>query len=1030
MNRISIVALLCLGLACSIGIQARDARTLITAGQKLAAKRSEMIQGTMVNVDRELMNSVAVNRDAELTVTLPVDGTNETVTLHRHDVLPLTSPVVIVTARGPERFSTRNIAVYRGSLPGQPLSLISLVVTPTTITGVIDAKGRRTLIGPSRTTKGEFVAATIDSRDATSKDFCHTADLDVPSHVLNAMNESIGKSMERVQANDTLVVEVAVEADYQVFTGMNSSVETATAYIAQLFSVASQVYERDLQTKLVLSYVRVWSVANDPYSDQAMVFSLIDPFKAYYRANMDTVKRDIAVLLTMRGPSGGIAGSIGGLCTPSGSFAVCDLDGQVQQLPTYSWDAMVVTHEIGHVCGGLHTQSCLWPGGPLDSCIASEDGQCVPWEETHPAVGTIMSYCHQTGTPTLFFHPRHKVVLRSNIEASSCVGARSVPMTNVLRGRLLHATTRQPISGVTLEIAGSNEDMMMRQPEPVGNRTSITDADGRFQFDGLGNGLMDVIIPGNYMVVPSSWLTLVNAYHISISEPLTEVEVLVSNAQSVTFDLDVDSTTTALKFILVNEDLPGFYVSLDLPKFVIDRLPLTQSLPPGQYTLLPFAIGRKFEPEQLTFTIHADRPADTVRMKVTKPSTSSALMQVAALSLFEDEQGIRSLSPNEPGRLLDYNSRALVNNVTSGPGSAFYKAGLSASKYFTIVPDLDTTQFVQASADPFLYSNPMMDGVVKRSRTFPLVARPYTFSSFASTWTPIAGGTVISDSGSSLFERIAVPIPFEFGGTTIDSLWVSPTGKVSAGISAFYDVEVNSTPRSDMILCPLSSWAYPRNDSIQGAVLVETRGTAPERTFVIEWRNLGQELYDTAMYYDGVMSFQLHLHETTGTIDFVYGPMEVPKDSPMEANIGIRGKDNLDFHRVQFTVGGVQGWSKVNTRTSAPLAAFALSAERKPEPGQTYRFSKPTTSVEEADHQGPLLVTPNPAADVVSVQWPVDLRVSTISVVDILGAIVAQIDVTSGATSARVDVTTLAAGSYWIIARGQATFTAPFTVTR
>lgn len=1003
---------------------------LITAGQKLASKRSELVQGATVNVDRELMNSIAVNRDAELTVSLPVDGKDETITLYRHDVLPLTSPVVVVTARGSERFSTRNIAVYRGSLPGQPLSLVSLVVTPNTVTGVIDAKGRRTMIGPSRTERETFVVATVNSRDATSKQFCHTSDLDVPTRVLEAMNESIGKTMERVQANDTLVLEVAVEADYQVFTGMNSSVETATAYIAQLFSVASQVYERDLQTKLVLSYVRVWSVANDPYSDQAMVFSLIDPFKAYYRANMDTVKRDIAVLLTMRGPAGGIAGSIGGLCTPSGSFAVCDLDGQVKEFPTYSWDAMVVTHEIGHVCGGLHTQSCLWPGGPLDSCIASEDGQCVSWDETHPAVGTIMSYCHQTGTPTLFFHPRHKVVLRSNIEASSCVGARSVPMTNVLRGRLLHATTRQPISGVTLEIAGSNEDMMMRQPEPVGNRTSITDADGRFQFDGLGNGLMDVIVPGNYMVVPSSWLTLVNAYHISISEPLTEVEVLVSNAQPVTFDLDVDSTTTALKFILVNEDLPGFYVSLDLTKFVIDRLPLTQSLPPGQYTLLPFAVGRKFEPEQLTFTIPADRPADTIRMKVTKPSTPSTLMQVAALSLFEDEQGVRSLSPNEPGRLLDYNSRVLVSAVTSGPGSAFYKTGLSASRYFTIVPDLDTTQFVQASADPFLYSIPMMDGVVKRNRSFPLTARPYTFSSFASTWTPITGGAVIIDSGSTIAERISVPIPFTFGGGTIDSLWVSPSGKVTAGLNAPYDVEVNSTPRADMILCPLSSYAYPRYDSVQGAVLVETRGTAPERTFVIEWRNLGQELYDTALYYDGVMNFQLHLHETTGTIDFVYGPMEVPKESPMEANIGIRGKDNLDFHRVQFSVGGVQGWSKVNTRTSTPLASFVLSAERTPEPGQTYRFSKPITSVEEARSQSPLLVTPNPTSDVVVVQWPAELHMNTLAVVDILGATIAHVDVSPDATTMRVDAKTLAAGTYWIIARGKATYTTSFTVTR
>ncbi|MCX6140557.1 MAG: M12 family metallo-peptidase [Candidatus Kapabacteria bacterium] len=1013
------------------GVQARDARNLITKGATLSKKVYEGVQASSLNIDTDLMRSIAVNRDRTITVDLPVDGKVLTLDLIRHDVLPFTTPVTVMTDRGPELYSTRNIAVYRGTIPGVTNSIVSLVVTPTTVVGMIDAGGRRTVIGPDRENTDAFAVATINSSDATSKLPCQTPDDAISQRVLDIMREAYAKPHESVQANDTLLMQVAVEADYQLYTGMDKNIGKATAYIAQLFSVASQIYERDLQTKMTLSFVRVWSVQGDPYPDQTNIFGLIDPFKAYYKVVMDTVKRDIAVLLTMRGPQGGIAGSIGGLCEPNGSFAACDLEGKVNPLPTYSWDAMVVTHEIGHVCGGVHTQSCIWPGGPLDSCIASEDGNCVTWEMTKPIKGTIMSYCHQRGTIELTFHPRHRIMLREFIERASCIGGRTVAQRRVLTGRFLDATTKQPIPGVSLKAIPYVDEVVSDQPRPTGDSISITDANGRFRFQGLGSGLLDIVIPPIYTEVPFTWFKATNVYSTMIADSLTDITIYVTKAQPVTFDISFDPTTTNARFFLVSDVLSDFYKEITLSTYILrNNLPLTVSLRPGKYALLPMTAGRRFEPETVVINVPADKPADTVRMSITKDNGVVPTMQIAALTLFESEDRRVSLSPGENGSLLNYTTRALAASLQSGDRAAFYKSGVDSRNTYTIDPDYDTTQFVISSDPPYFYASSGMNRLVKRVRSFPLIARPYVFSAFSSTWSPVSNGTVLIDSGSAVAVREAIPFEFRFGEKVIDSVRVTPNGIVYASDEELYSTNVNSVQRADMILLPLANYSTPRFDSVKGAVLTEIRGVAPSRIFVIEWKNLGQQQYGSTYYWAGAMNFQLHLHEGTGTIDFVYGPMDCPAGIEFGANVGIRGKDALDFQRVSLTVGSIQEWSKVFAATSTPFTPFTLDSLRKPESGQTYRFEHPTTSIEEDVPQQTLSVSPNPASEAFMVQWPADLNINAFDVVDVRGAIVDHVSVTSTTTSLKVDVSKLATGRYWIISKGASTVTTPFTIAR
>ena len=88
--------------------------------------------------------------------------------------------------------------------------------------------------------------------------------------------------------------------------------------------------------------------------------------------------------------------------------------------PFYHWNLLVVSHEIGHNFGSMHTQWCGWSGGPLSNCVDLEEsvpGECDPYvNNPAPSIGTIMSYCHtwsqsQGGGITMKFEQQVKDVI-------------------------------------------------------------------------------------------------------------------------------------------------------------------------------------------------------------------------------------------------------------------------------------------------------------------------------------------------------------------------------------------------------------------------------------------------------------------------------------------------------------------------------------------------------------------------------------------------------------------------------------------
>jgi hypothetical protein len=148
---------------------------------------------------------------------------------------------------------------------------------------------------------------------------------------------------------------------------------------------------------------------------------------------------------------------------------------------------------------------------------------------------------------------------------------------------------------------------------------------------------------------------------------------------------------------------------------------------------------------------------------------------------------------------------------------------------------------------------------------FGLAATPafsgYTVVEEAVGWTP-ADTTILPITGDEAITNIALPFPITHYGKTNTSMWVDTNGLV-----AYTNPE---TPSSDAWPIPSPRNPEEPNNAVypfwhdwvvdsSASVRTATRGTAPNRQFVVEWRNV-------ASYEDPNtrVSFQLIIDEAGG----------------------------------------------------------------------------------------------------------------------------------------------------------------------
>ncbi len=207
------------------------------------------------------------------------------------------------------------------------------------------------------------------------------------------------------------MAKIAIDSDQEYFQIFND-LSSAQGYSLIVMGAVSDIYIRDFNMKMLVSYVRIWPSGGEPFeADNLGGFrthweSTEDPSPFNY-VHMFSGRRDLSY--------GGVA-YVGGTCSGSATYGISGfLNGSFPtpfNAPSNSnWDVIVVAHEMGHNSGTFHTHDGYTP--TIDDCGNGT-----------PSRGSIMSYCHTfagyTANTDLWMHSRVEEVVEAEFETLNC----------------------------------------------------------------------------------------------------------------------------------------------------------------------------------------------------------------------------------------------------------------------------------------------------------------------------------------------------------------------------------------------------------------------------------------------------------------------------------------------------------------------------------------------------------------------------------------------------------------------------------
>jgi len=241
--------------------------------------------------------------------------------------------------------------------------------------------------------------------------------------------KSMSISQRETSSSAANCVRVYFDCDYGTYKAFDNNAANAANYVISMFNEISTLYVNEY-ISVAISEIHVWD-HQDPYNIATTQAEL-----SLFKENNSSFNGDIAHLLRYGdGHSAGRAFQPG-LCNGNGyGVDIIYFSYTASQLnfPTYTRDAEVVTHEMGHNFGSPHTHECVWNGNDtkIDQCGDAVGDNCCSCSvgaglEPLPANGTIMSYCDGAipgaGINFIYgFGPQPGKVIRDGVAGADCL---------------------------------------------------------------------------------------------------------------------------------------------------------------------------------------------------------------------------------------------------------------------------------------------------------------------------------------------------------------------------------------------------------------------------------------------------------------------------------------------------------------------------------------------------------------------------------------------------------------------------------
>ncbi|HEY1031332.1 MAG TPA: zinc-dependent metalloprotease [Flavipsychrobacter sp.] len=331
----------------------------------------------------------------------------------------------IIDTKGRHKIDITTGLHYQGCIAGIEKSLATLSIS-----------GDGTVMVMYSNDAGNFVIAKLAEGSGkyilyNDKDFLSRPALGCMK--LQEDSNPYGSQEKTTAGNLCRKLSMYLECDYDLYVNKGNNIATVQNYIAGLFNQVQALY-RNENIGIELKSLYVWTVP-DKYQGLTDLQTLLN-FKGDWNNRNDTFDGDIAHFVSMdAGTNNGMAYK-DRLCNRAEAYGYHDILGSYQSVPTYSFDVLSISHEIGHSIGSEHTHWCGWNTGAagvcgsIDNCDMQEHGSscssCSTLNDTATGSwqGTIMSYCHLVSRGTNFsngFGSLPGSLIRNKINSAGCL---------------------------------------------------------------------------------------------------------------------------------------------------------------------------------------------------------------------------------------------------------------------------------------------------------------------------------------------------------------------------------------------------------------------------------------------------------------------------------------------------------------------------------------------------------------------------------------------------------------------------------
>ena len=468
-----------------------DLFTVDQSAQKMALYKAAAEDITVMKLNKSESSRIASERPEALEMTFPFEGKMITVELVKNNFF--THDFKVNTDKGYSNYSAG--AYYQGIVKGDNESLVAISFFNDDVVGVTSIKDIGNIVIGKAKNSEDFVSYNDEKLKGANPFSCSADQL--------VENQNVGTTFDPVTMTapqTSNCVRIYYEAGYGPYTQNGSNVTTTGNWVTAMHNNISTLYANDGIT-VALSEIYVWTSV-DPYTGTP------NEILSKFRAGRPSFNGDVAQLI--RNPATTSIAYLDVLCTAS-NYSYSGVNFSYANVPTYSWNIMAMTHEIGHNLGSPHTHACRWNGDntAIDGCgpaSGNDEGCNAPLPGKG---GTIMSYCHLVGSVGVNFSngfgPQPAALIISRINSKGCLGTNCVTSCAItVAGLNLGTITKTSLTATIADNTGTSWKYRLSKPDGTIVDAGVT-TNKILNFTGLAEGAYYLLAVGTDCTGPETF---------------------------------------------------------------------------------------------------------------------------------------------------------------------------------------------------------------------------------------------------------------------------------------------------------------------------------------------------------------------------------------------------------------------------------------------------------------------------------------------------------------------------------------------